>query len=71
VQLTPRQQEEFNAIRLGFEGFNLRILEMADGLGQITRITLSNPLINHSLNRKLFSFTVPAGADVIDETRAQ
>ncbi len=71
VLLEPKQQEEFNSIRIGFEGSSLRLLEMVDGLGQITRITLSNSIINRRLNPQLFSFTVPAGADVIDETRAQ
>jgi len=71
VQLEPKQQEEFNTIRLGFEGANLRLLEMVDGLGQITRITLSNPLLNRNLDPQLFRFTVPAGADVIDETQSQ
>jgi len=71
VRLEPRSQEEFNSIRLGFEDFTLRLLEMVDGLGQITRITLSDPVINRSLNPQLFSFVAPAGTDVIDESIPQ
>jgi outer membrane lipoprotein carrier protein len=58
---------DFEEIRLGFAGEELRRLELADRLGQTTRIGLSNIEQNAKLDPAVFKFNVPAGADVIGE----
>ena len=66
VELTPKSPESsFVLVRLGFEGSELRTMELRDSFGQTTRLEFSNAQINPSLDPALFRFTVPTGADVI------
>jgi len=58
---------DFEEIRLGFADDQLRQLELADRLGQVTRIVLSNIEQNAALDAAVFQFKVPEGADVIGE----
>jgi len=68
LRLGPRDQSaDFEEIRLGFAGDELRELELADRLGQVTRIGLSNVEQNIELDAAVFRFDVPEGADVIGE----
>ncbi len=57
---------QFNAVRLGFEGPNIRIMELTDNLGQLTQIRFSAERRNHKIAPSIFQFTPPAGVDVID-----
>ena len=71
LQLIPREPREanFEDIRLAFESGLLRILELVDGLGQTTRITLRRAEENPKIGKSTFQFTPPAGVDVIDESQ--
>lgn len=68
LQLVPRDQEAgFEKLMLAFSGDNLRIMELKDAFGQVTRLTFSNMQINPDIDPSVFYFVVPAGVDVIDE----
>lgn len=66
MEMIPKKNDGgFEDIRLGFEGNSLRLLEMVDGFGQTTRITMSNNRENYKIRNSLFKFTPPKGVDVI------
>jgi outer membrane lipoprotein carrier protein len=68
LELTPRDVDsEYRAVRLGFRGEEPAGMVLFDNLGQKTRITFHDVQRNVDLDADLFSFTPPAGADVIDE----
>ncbi len=68
VELQPKDEEnQYNKVRLGFEGDNLGMMILFDNLGQITRIDFINPQRNTALDPGLFTFKAPKGVDVIDE----
>jgi outer membrane lipoprotein carrier protein len=68
VQLTPKKSDGgFEIIRIGFEKGKIRILEMIDGFGQTTRVTLRDAKENTRISAEKFSFKPPAGVDVIRE----
>lgn len=69
VKMTPRDDESgFSDMRIGFEEGELRIMELVDGLGQTTRIILSDSIENQEIDDSRFAFEPPDGVDVIDET---
>jgi len=69
VELTPKQPEaSFSEVRLGFEGDALRRMQLKDSFGQTTRIEFSDVSRNPHLDPDLFTFTPPAGADVVGDT---
>ncbi|MGW8246915.1 MAG: outer membrane lipoprotein chaperone LolA [Acidiferrobacterales bacterium] len=66
MEMIPKKNDGgFEDIRLGFEGNILRQLEMVDGFGQTTRITMSNNRENNKIRDSLFHFTPPKGVSVI------
>jgi len=68
VQLTPKKSDGgFEIIRIGFEKGGIRTLEMVDGFGQTTRVTLRDARENIRISADKFSFQPPAGVDVIQE----
>jgi outer membrane lipoprotein carrier protein len=68
VQLTPRRKDGgFEDIRIGFDQGRLRTLEMVDGFGQMTRVTLLSAKENPKLDPARFQFTPPKGVDVVGE----
>lgn len=68
VQLTPHRKDGgFEDIRIGFEAGRLRTLEMIDGFGQTTRVTLHEPKENPGIDPARFHFTPPKGVDVVGE----
>jgi outer membrane lipoprotein carrier protein len=68
VQLTPKKNDGgFENIRIGFEKGKIRTLEMIDGFGQTTRVTLRDAQENIQISADKFSFKPPAGVDVITE----
>jgi outer membrane lipoprotein carrier protein len=68
VQLTPKKNDGgFEKIRIGFEKGKIRTLEMIDGFGQTTRVTLRDAKENIQISADKFSFKPPAGVDVITE----
>lgn len=65
AELTPRaEQVSFTAIRLGFDGDTLRVMELTDAFGQLTRLRFAEVERNPDLEPGLFQFTPPQGADV-------
>jgi outer membrane lipoprotein carrier protein len=65
-QLVPKHADtDFQLVRIGFDKGELRSMFLADKLNQITQLTFSNSKRNLSLAPDLFSFTPPAGVDVI------
>ena len=71
MQLTPKQEETgFEKLLLAFSGNDLRIMELKDAFGQVTRISFSNLKQNLKIDPSVFQFTVPPGVDVIDDTRS-
>lgn len=65
VSLTPLgEQISFNEIRLAFDGEDLKIMELEDNFGQLTRLTFTELERNPSLDPGLFRFEPPPGVDV-------
>lgn len=68
AKLTPKRKDGgFEDIRIGFEQGRLRMLEMVDGFGQTTRVTLQEPRENKKIEPAKFRFTPPKGVDVVGE----
>lgn len=68
VKMVPKIRDGgFEDIRVGFENGVIRILELVDGFGQTTRITLSDASENKKIDAKRFVFVPPKGVDVITE----
>lgn len=66
VQLQPRDNDtDFEGVRLGFEGERLAGMELADSLGQITRIDFSRVALDAPIPDATFRFEPPDGVDVI------
>lgn len=69
VRMVPKSADVgFEDIRIGFEDGRLRVMELVDGLGQTTRITMTEGIENEAITDSRFRFTPPDGVDVIDET---
>jgi len=68
VQMKPKKRDGgFEDIRIGFEKGKIRTLEMTDGFGQVTRVTLKDEHENTKIDAGTFRFTPPKGVDVITE----
>lgn len=69
VRMVPTGEDVgFEDIRIGFEDGRLRVLELVDGLGQTTRITMIDGEENQPIPDSQFELSVPEEVDVIDET---
>lgn len=68
VEMKPKKNDGgFDNIRIGFEKGKIRTLEMVDGFGQTTRVTLKDALENGKIAADKFQFKPPPGVDVITE----
>lgn len=68
VRMEPKRDDtDFKWIRLGFEGEALQFMELADKLGQTTRLEFSNLERNPPQDPSRFIFVIPPGADVIGD----
>jgi outer membrane lipoprotein carrier protein len=68
AQLVPKNKDGgFDVIRVGFEEGKLRMLEMVDGFGNTTRVTLKAAKENVKIEPGKFQFTPPKGVDVVGE----
>jgi outer membrane lipoprotein carrier protein len=68
VQMKPKKSDGgFENIRIGFEKGKIRTLEMVDGFGQTTRVTLKDAKENVRISADKFTFKPPPGVDVITE----
>jgi len=64
--LTPRRTDgDFRSLRLGFAGGELRRMVLRDRLGQTTELAFERVERNPRLAPSQFSFTPPAGVDVV------
>jgi outer membrane lipoprotein carrier protein len=71
VRMEPRRDDtDFRWVRLGFDGAVLKYMQLADKLGQTTRLEFSQVERNPPLDPSRFIFTVPPGADVIGDASA-
>lgn len=68
VELTPKQKESsFARIRIGFNENTLSRMELDDQFGQTTHIHFTQVIRNKAIEDKVFTFTPPAGTDIIRE----
>lgn len=68
LELVPKdEQAQFDSMRINLNGKILLGLELVDNLGQTTHITFSEVTRNPNLEKELFIFTPPAGADIFEE----
>jgi outer membrane lipoprotein carrier protein len=68
VELRPRRRDAgFAHARVGFERGRLGAIELKDGLGQLTRITLRELRENPAIDPARFVFKPPPGVDVLSE----
>ena len=69
VQAMPKQKEGavFQSLRVGFKGKELAAVEIVDSFGQRSRLDFTNVVANPALPADAFKFTVPKGADVIEQ----
>lgn len=69
VELEPKAEDlvGFERMQFGFAGNQLKAMQMADNLGQITRLRFSDGERNVDIDANLFEFTPPKGVDVIGE----
>lgn len=67
VQLTPKDEHaQFQSIQVRFQQQQLHSLELRDKLGQITLLQFSEQQRNPEIPAQNFTFSPPAGVDVID-----
>ena len=57
----------FQSVRVGFQGTTLAALEIVDSFGQRSLLRFSAFAPNVAIPTETFRFTVPAGADVIEQ----
>jgi outer membrane lipoprotein carrier protein len=68
VRMEPKRDDtDFKWVRLGFDNATLKFMQLADKLGQTTTLEFSQLQRNPAIDPSRFTFTVPAGADVIGD----
>jgi outer membrane lipoprotein carrier protein len=68
AQATPKAKDSaFQLMRVGFRGKELAAVEITDSFGQRSLLNFSQMVANPALPAETFKFTVPAGADVIEQ----
>jgi outer membrane lipoprotein carrier protein len=68
VEARPKSPDSgFEKLELGFDGNDLKMMELLDHFGQTTSLVFSRIRRNPTLPDSLFRFTPPAGTDLIDE----
>jgi len=68
VEATPKSKDGgFQSFRIAFRGKELSALEILDNFGQRSLLQFSQVVANPVLPADLFKFTVPKGADVIEQ----
>lgn len=69
AQAVPKAREGavFQSLRVGFRGKELAAVEIVDGFGQRSRLDFANVVANATLAADAFRFTVPKGADVLEQ----
>ena len=68
VLATPKAKDgPFQAMRVGFRGKELAMVEITDAFGQRSELAFSGFRPNVTLPAERFRFVVPAGADVVEQ----
>ena len=68
VEAIPKSPDSgFEKLQLGFEGSDLKAMQLLDNFGQTTSLAFSRIEHNPSIAASQFRFTPPAGVDVIGE----
>lgn len=69
AQALPKAKEgaAFQSLRVGFKGKALAAIEIVDSFGQRSRLDFTQVSANPTLPADAFTFTVPKGADVIQQ----
>ncbi len=68
VEATPKASESsFKSVRVGFKGKTLAAIEVLDAFGQRSLLQFSQFVANPPVKPEAFVFTVPKGADVIEQ----
>lgn len=68
VEAIPKSSDSgFEKLALGFEGSELKAMQLLDNFGQTTSLSFSRIEHNPSIAATQFRFTPPAGVDVIGE----
>ena len=69
AQALPKVREgaAFESLRVGFKGKELAAIEIVDAFGQRSRLDFSQVVANPTLPADTFVFTVPRGADVLQQ----
>ncbi len=68
VSLSPKDENaSYQQLLMGFNKGVLEIIELVDGLGNTTRLSLSQVKTNIKLPGKRFNFDIPTGVDFLSE----
>jgi len=68
AQAIPKAKDgAFQSVRIGFKGKDLSALEIVDSFGQRSLLTFTQLTANAPMAPEHFKFTVPQGADVIEQ----
>jgi outer membrane lipoprotein carrier protein len=68
AQALPKAKEgTFQSVRIGFKGKELSALEIVDNFGQKSLLTFTQLAANATMPAEQFKFTVPKGADLIEQ----
>ena len=68
LELKPKTPDvSFSRIQLGFRGTELQKMELEDSFGQLTKLRFYRIVKNARVDPLSFSFTPPAGVDVIGD----
>jgi outer membrane lipoprotein carrier protein len=68
AQALPKAKEgTFQSVRIGFKGKELSALEIVDNFGQKSLLTFTQLAANAPMPPEHFKFTVPKGADLIEQ----
>lgn len=67
-RLLPKSTEnQFESIQLGFDAKQIRIMELKDSFGRVTRLEFADIRRNPSFPAGTFHFTPPKGVDVVQQ----
>ena len=65
---TPKAKDgSFKSVRIGFKGKVLTAVEVVDAFGQRSLLRFSQFVANETMKVDAFQFTVPKGADVLEQ----
>jgi outer membrane lipoprotein carrier protein len=68
AEATPKAKDgAFKSVRVGFKGKTLASVEVVDAFGQRSLLQFTQFTANVPLNAEAFVFTVPKGADLIEQ----